>query len=122
MATSGPSVLLFSYGTLQDRGVQIANFGRVLVGRKDSLPGYARRLIAIADQDEEASDRISHYANVEPSSNPEDAVAGTVFEVTEQDLAAADKYEATAQYHRLRVTLRSGAPAWVYVHAGPLSQ
>ena len=37
-------VTLFSYGTLQDKKVQIANFGRELVGREDVLPGYARRM------------------------------------------------------------------------------
>src|SRR5260370_39762586 len=57
----------------------------------------------------------SHYANAEPSSNPEDAVAGTVFEITEQELAAADKYEEDAQYRRILVTLRSGDQAWVYL-------
>jgi hypothetical protein len=33
--------LLFSYGTLRDRAVQRANFGRELVGHDDLLPGYA---------------------------------------------------------------------------------
>jgi gamma-glutamylcyclotransferase (GGCT)/AIG2-like uncharacterized protein YtfP len=105
MTTSTPTVLLFSYGTLQDKNVQIANFGRELTGREDALPGYARRMVA------------SHHANVEPSSNPEDAVSGTVFEITEQELAAADKYEEIAEYRRISVTLRSGDRAWVYVRA-----
>ena|ERR1022692_4151808 len=97
-----PTVLLFSYGTLQNKNVQIANFGRELTGREDALPGHARRMVAI-------------HANVEPSSNPEDAVSGTVFEITEQELAAADKYEEVAAYRRMFVTLRSGDQAWVYV-------
>jgi gamma-glutamylcyclotransferase (GGCT)/AIG2-like uncharacterized protein YtfP len=59
----------------------------------------------------------SHYANVEPSSNPEDSVSGTVFEITEEELAAADKYEEAAEYRRISVTLRSGDQAWVYVRA-----
>jgi hypothetical protein len=41
MSTSTPIVLLFSYGTLQNRDVQIANFGRELTGREDTLPSYA---------------------------------------------------------------------------------
>jgi len=48
---------------------------------------------------------------------PEDAVSGTVFEITEQELAAADKYEEVAEYRRISVTLRSGDEAWVYVRA-----
>ncbi|RZJ42033.1 MAG: gamma-glutamylcyclotransferase, partial [Brevundimonas sp.] len=31
---------LFSYGTLQDPNVQQANFGRLLEGSPDRLPGY----------------------------------------------------------------------------------
>jgi gamma-glutamylcyclotransferase (GGCT)/AIG2-like uncharacterized protein YtfP len=57
----------------------------------------------------------STYANAELSSNPEDSVSGTVFEVTEQELAAADQYEEGADYGRILVTLKSGDQAWVYV-------
>ena len=110
-----PTVLLFSYGTLQDKDVQIANFGRELTGREDSLPGYTRRMVAIDDPKEVELSGESHYASAEPSGNAEDAVAGTVFEVAEQELALADKYEETAAYRRIRVTLRSGNRAWVYV-------
>jgi hypothetical protein len=39
-ALTQTDILLFSYGTLQDRAVQVANFGRLLLGRPDSLPGY----------------------------------------------------------------------------------
>lgn len=103
-----PTVLLFSYGTLQNTDVQIANFGRELTGREDVLPGYVRRMVM-------ASSGESQYANAEPSSNPEDAVSGVVFEITEQELAAADRYEKAADYRRIPVTLRSGAQTWVYV-------
>ena len=48
------------------------------------------------------------------SSIPEDAV---VFEITDQELAAADKYEDVAEYRRISVTLRSGDQAWVCVQA-----
>ena len=54
-------VLLFSYGTLQDRDVQIANFGRELKGREDVLPGYARRLVPINDKDVAAVLRGESY-------------------------------------------------------------
>jgi gamma-glutamylcyclotransferase (GGCT)/AIG2-like uncharacterized protein YtfP len=116
ITTSTPTVLVFSYGTLQNKKVQIANFGRELTGREDALPGYARRMVAI-DPRVVALSGESHHANVEPSSNQEDAVSGTVFEITEQELAAADKYEEVAEYRRISVTLRSGDQAWVYVRA-----
>ena len=109
------TVLLFSYGTLQHRDVQVSNFGRELSGREDALPGFARRLVPILDPQLAAASGQSHHANAEPSANPEDAVTGTVFEITGPELEAADKYEEVAGYHRISVTLRSGTQAWVYV-------
>jgi gamma-glutamylcyclotransferase (GGCT)/AIG2-like uncharacterized protein YtfP len=43
-------------------------------------------------------------------------VPGTVFAISEEELAAADTYEVDA-YRRISVPLRSGARAWVYVFA-----
>jgi hypothetical protein len=37
-----------------------------------------------------------------------------VFEITEQELIAADSYEKDRDYRRILVTLRSGVRAWVY--------
>src|SRR4051794_15559782 len=91
MSTSTRPELLFSYGTLQYKKVQIANFGRELTGREDALPGYTRGRVPISEPEVVASSGESYYANAVPSSNPEDAVSGTVFEVTEEDLAAADR-------------------------------
>jgi gamma-glutamylcyclotransferase (GGCT)/AIG2-like uncharacterized protein YtfP len=108
---------LFSYGSLQNKNVQIASFGRELAGHADALPGYTRRLIPIPDPNVIAALGESHYANAEPSPHREDIVTGTVFEITDQELAAADQYEAPAQYHRIPVTLQPGTQAWVYVYA-----
>ena len=41
--------LLFSYGTLRDEKVQLALFGRTLVGRKDQLLGFEQALIRVQD-------------------------------------------------------------------------
>jgi gamma-glutamylcyclotransferase (GGCT)/AIG2-like uncharacterized protein YtfP len=108
---------MFSYGTLQKRDIQIAHFGRELTGHTDALPGYVRRTEPITDPAVAALIRESHYANAEPSSNPEDAVSGIVFEITEDELAIADKYETAAKYRRISVRLRSGDQAWIYVRA-----
>jgi gamma-glutamylcyclotransferase (GGCT)/AIG2-like uncharacterized protein YtfP len=117
MSTSPRTELLFSYGTLQYRNVQVANFGRELTGRADALPGYTGGRVPITDLEVVASSGESHYANAVPSSHPEDAVSGTVFEVTEEDLTSADQYEEPAGYGRISVTLRSGVRAWVYICA-----
>jgi gamma-glutamylcyclotransferase (GGCT)/AIG2-like uncharacterized protein YtfP len=81
--TTTAAILLFSYGTLQDKKVQVAHFGRELRGRP---------------------------------ANPADEVAGSVFEITAEELAAADQYEVP-DYERVAVELKSGAQAWVYVRA-----
>jgi gamma-glutamylcyclotransferase (GGCT)/AIG2-like uncharacterized protein YtfP len=100
-------VLLFSYGTLQAKDVQRAVFGREVQGREDSLPGYEVCMLAVGG---------AQYANVAPSSNVGQAVRGTVLEVTQEELGAADAYEEDARYSRSRVTLASGDEAWVYVY------
>jgi gamma-glutamylcyclotransferase (GGCT)/AIG2-like uncharacterized protein YtfP len=40
----------------------------------------------------------------------------TVFEITAEELAAADRYEV-ADYKRVAAPLASGVTAWVYVKA-----
>ena len=45
-----------------------------------------------------------------------DRVTGTVFEITAEELANADKYEV-ADYQRVAAPLASGRTAWVYVDA-----
>jgi len=103
--TAARMVWLFSYGTLQYKDLQIATFGHELRGREDSLPGYARTITETGGV---------LYFNVKPGSSPEDSVSGTVFEITEQELTAADGYEKEREYRRMLVTLRSGVQAWVY--------
>src|SRR5580704_1266967 len=114
MDTENAKLLLFSYGTLQYKNIQIAHFGRELTGCADALSGYRRGKVAIKDAEVVASSGETHYENVLPSSNPGDEVHGMVYEITERELAAADKYEADADYERVLVTLRSAARAWVY--------
>ncbi|MHC6228020.1 gamma-glutamylcyclotransferase family protein [Pseudomonas sp. X10] len=109
-------VLLFSYGTLQDKAVQLANFGRELTGQADHMPGYRQDWVEITDPDVLATSGKTHHPIVSPSTNPDDSVAGMVFQISETELAAADRYEV-ADYKRVAVTLASGLTAWVYVRA-----
>ena len=113
--------LLFSYGTLQQDEVQRATFGRLLAGHADQLPGFAQAMVAIEDPQVVATSGKTHHPIVRHSGDPADRVAGTAFEVTDEELAAADRYEVAA-YARVGVTLASGRAAWVYVdtrHAPP---
>jgi len=107
---------LFSYGTLQQDDVQRATFGRLLHGRPDALPGFAQSLVAIDDPQVVATSGKTHHPIVRHSGAPGDRVDGTVFELSDAELAQADAYEVDA-YRRVAVTLASGLAAWVYVDA-----
>jgi hypothetical protein len=109
-------MLLFAYGTLQDRAVQRANFGRELEGHPDSLPGYTLLSIVINDANVVALSGKTHHKIAQRSANPDDEVTGTIYTVTAEELAAADRYEVS-DYSRALVILKSGARAWVYVRA-----
>jgi len=95
--------LLFSYGTLQQEDVQWSTFGRLLEGEPDELPGFALSV-----------GRTGH-GNVVFNGREDSRVAGTSYEITDAELAAADLYETRDQYQRIAITLSSGKHAWVYV-------
>jgi DNA-3-methyladenine glycosylase I len=109
--------LLFSYGTLQQGDVQHAIFGRQLRGRRDALVGYRPAAVKIEDPAVASALGRTDHANVAATSNPNDRVAGTVFEVTEAELAMADAFEQPFAYARVAATLASGKEAWVYRHS-----
>ena len=114
--TQAPTEWLFSYGTLQQQGVQISTFGRLLEGRPDGLPGFRETMVRITDPDVLATSGKEFHPIVTPSDDPADEIAGTVFQVTDEELAQADVYEVD-DYKRVAVTLKSGLKAWVYVAA-----
>jgi gamma-glutamylcyclotransferase (GGCT)/AIG2-like uncharacterized protein YtfP len=107
---------LFSYGTLRQREVQMSTFGRELDGRPDRLPGYTLSLVPITNPDVVAVSGADHHPIVRATGDPSHTVEGTVFEITDAELAAADGYEV-ADYNRVPVTLASGVRAWVYADA-----
>ena len=108
--------LLFSYRTLRDEAVQLANFGRKLAGRPDSLPGYTLASIVIHDPAVVSLSGKSQHTIAVPCANMADEVPGMVFEIAAPDLVAADRYEV-ADYTRVLMTLKSGVGAWVYARA-----
>ena len=106
--------LLFSYGTLQQQSVQQSTFGRLLTGRSDALVGYSQSLLRIEDAEVLAASGLSHHPIVRFSGDASDLVEGTVFELSDAELARADAYEVS-DYQRVLAPLASGAQAWVYV-------
>jgi hypothetical protein len=109
--------LLFSYGTLQHEDVQVSTFGRKLAGEKDLLLGYEPSLVKIPDPQVAARLGRTHHDNVTPTGDDWSSVQGTVFEVTDDELARADRFEAEFAYQRINGALASGKEAWVYVHS-----
>jgi gamma-glutamylcyclotransferase (GGCT)/AIG2-like uncharacterized protein YtfP len=109
--------LIFSYGTLQQHEVQLATFGRLLQGRKDELIGFEPSLVEIEDSELAKAIGRTNHDNVTFNGRNDSRVAGMVFEITDAELAAADRYEERAAYRRIHATLASGTEAWVYVDA-----
>jgi gamma-glutamylcyclotransferase (GGCT)/AIG2-like uncharacterized protein YtfP len=112
--------LLFSYGTLQHEDVQLATFGRPLKGSRDELVGFEQQTVMIEDPKVVALFGRVHHANVVAHGRKESRVPGTVFEVTDAELAAADEYERPTAYQRIIAPLASGKQAWVYVDSRSL--
>lgn len=108
--------LLFSYGTLQQKEVQLANFGRELAGQKDVLQGYVVGEVRITDERVIRESGKAIHPILVLTDSISDEVDGTVFEVTEAELAKADDYEVD-DYVRIRATLKSGKNCWIYAAA-----
>jgi gamma-glutamylcyclotransferase (GGCT)/AIG2-like uncharacterized protein YtfP len=104
---------LFSYGTLQKEQVQIELFGRIVTGSADILSGYKADIIEIKDEAFLSTGAVEHQLIALPSANKNDCIKGTVLELTEEELAIADKYEPD-NYKRVEVQLGSGKKAWLY--------
>jgi gamma-glutamylcyclotransferase (GGCT)/AIG2-like uncharacterized protein YtfP len=104
--------LLFSYGTLQKEKVQLELFGRLLNGAKDILGGYKLSPVEIKDESFLAKGEDKYQLTLIPSKD--EIVEGTIFEISEEELLLADRYEPE-NYKRIKVTLRSGKEAWIYV-------
>lgn len=111
-----PAHRLFSYGTLRQPAVQLANFGRQLEGAADAAIGYRLASVTIDDPRVIAESGAAIHPIMVATGDPADRIAGTVFRLSEAELAAADAYEVDA-YVRVAVPLASGGEAWAYVQA-----
>lgn len=107
------TVRLFSYGTLRQREVQLATFGRELAGEPDGLEGWVLGTVLIRDPDVVSTSGLAEHLILRRGNG---VIEGVAFELTDEELAAADGYE-TDDYARVEVTLRSGRRAFAYVAA-----
>ncbi len=101
---------IFTYGTLQNEGVQLAIFGRILNGVPEVLTGYAKMEIWIQEENQKS---IS-YPIIKKTDEKNARIEGVLFEITERELHLADDYE-TAKYQRIYLSFDSGKKGWVYV-------
>jgi len=107
-------VRLFAYGTLQQRDVQLANYGRPLDGLPDALAGYRLDELTITDPVVVRLSGKAVHRIARRSADLADRIPGVVFRLSEAELAATDAYEVDV-YARVEVALESGTLAWVYV-------
>jgi gamma-glutamylcyclotransferase (GGCT)/AIG2-like uncharacterized protein YtfP len=105
---------LFSYGTLQQSEVQLANYGRELEGLPDVLAGYKLAPLTITDPHVVAVSGKAVHMIARATGDPADRIPGMVFELTDAELAATDAYEGDP-YSRVEATFETGRSAWVYV-------
>ena len=80
-------VWLFSYGTLRQREVQLATFGRELAGETDALEGYVLGTVMIRDESVVATSGLAEHLILRRGQGVIDGVA---FAVTPEELARAD--------------------------------
>lgn len=106
---------LFSYGTLRQPEVQMANFGRLLEGRDDALVAFHLAWATITDPEVIALSGSDRHPIVSRAENLADTVEGKAFRVTLAEIAAADAYEVD-DYVRVETVLKSGLTAFVYVN------
>lgn len=111
---------LFSYGTLQQEQVQLDTFGRRLEGEKAVLCGFKIGQVKITDPTVIASSQKDIHPILIATGNAEDKVEGTVFLITEAELAHVDRHEVD-DYQRVSATLSSGKTCWIY-SAAPSAQ
>ena len=104
---------LFSYGTLQQENVQIANFGRKLEGEKAKLTGYKVGEVKISDATVVAKSGKEYHPILQFTGDHHDIVEGSCFLLTSDELKQADSYEV-AEYTRIRSETQDGKECWIY--------
>jgi len=105
--------LLFSYGTLQQEEVQLQTFGRRLSGLKTTIAGFKVGTLKIKDPEVVALSGKEVHPILQRTQDLQDQVSGMAFEVTEDELLLADRYEVP-QYKRVLVKSTDDRAVWIY--------
>ena len=94
---------LFVYGTLKDPKVQKKIIGRVIDSKPDILVGYKKSTVII--------DGVIYPILIRHQNG---IIKGEILNLSQLELEKVDLYE-TDTYRRIKVILKSGVEAWVYV-------
>jgi len=105
---------LFSYGTLQQEGVQLENYDRILLGTSDILQKFCLEEIEIKDEFVLRKSKKKIHPIIYYTGKKENEIKGKVFKITLDELIKTDNYEVN-DYKRVEVTLKSGMKSWVYI-------
>lgn len=105
---------LFSYGTLQKEQVQLETFGRILRGEKDILVEYQLKMLEIKDPEVLRKSNQKYHPILEFSGNSADEVEGVLFDLSNEEILHADKYEVD-DYKRIETVFKSGKIGFIYV-------
>lgn len=97
---------LFSYGTLQQEGVQLATFGRKLQGNQDFLIGYCISVLKISDPDVIAKSGSADHPVLVYSGSPADKIGGMVFDITIDELVPCIISPYFKSYDQLHLSKR----------------
>ncbi|RED23750.1 gamma-glutamylcyclotransferase (GGCT)/AIG2-like uncharacterized protein YtfP [Flavobacterium cutihirudinis] len=100
--------LLFSYGTLRSKQIQMQIFNKVLSGTPDQILGYKLKSLQIEEEF-----GMADYVVAIPSENLTENIHGVAFEISNTDLLKVDQFESNS-YKRVQVKLKSGRTAWIY--------
>jgi len=106
--------LLFSYGTLRLKKVQLESFGRKLNGTKEILTGYKLEQLEITNKAVLNKSQLNFHPIAVPTQDPNDQIIGTLYEISKEELKQADLYEVN-DYKRVKATFHSDKQGWVCV-------
>lgn len=106
--------LLFSYGALQLKNVQIETYGRELEGTDDSLIGYKLENSQIKNASVLKKNNQKFHPIAIKTTTTEERIDGKIFEITTEELFKTDLYKVD-DYKRVSETFESGTEAWIYI-------
>ena len=100
---------VFSYGTLQNKTIQLELYGTLLQGQPDILKGF--KLNSIMLKNNLGENKM--YPIIEYTGNPNETIKGFVFKMSHTQLSATDIYEGPS-YKRISTITELGRTCWVY--------